>query len=450
MARVKTFALCEEKPSERIWFPVLRHCWRQSFYSPAMETSPTEPTQIDRLSGLPDALLLTIFSLLPTCVAARTSVLSRRFKHLWKACPTVNLSFYKPNTSFEAMANGALLSRLPSNPLLRLHLFIGPAFSGVPDSFVSSLLTHAHSLGLHHLTFINYEDIQSIVRTIFSISSLESLSIFSLDTFSEITLPSATPLAHLRSLFIKNRVSSVQVEQLLLELCCLDHLQLTHLVQSTAATVKLSSLTVKKLEVFAFSRFERGTCFVGLFMPSLEFLYLSKRYNGPVPYIDADIPLLRKSIISLDCLYPEHVAAVAQLLNCISHVEELRLDLKERSEYPFCNLLEPCKEAPAFPNLKHLDARMCFHDHNFEAVVSLLHRSPALQSLKLVHKVADEFDSMTGEKRKMYDWRSTLPRNVNGNYQHAYFNNLHLKKNNDEFMMLLNKSSTPKKLKAHY
>ncbi|KAJ3688824.1 hypothetical protein LUZ61_017988 [Rhynchospora tenuis] len=416
-----------------------------------MATSPTEPTQMDHLSSLPDAVLVTILSLLPTRVAARTSVLSRRFQHLWKASPAVDLSFSNPNIS--SLANGVLLSREPSNPLLRLHLNLGrPMSREFPDSLIPSLLTHAHSLGLRHLTLEGEgygNELQPLVCSVFSISSLQSLSILVNPYCSGITLPSGTTLTHLKSLSIRPRVSSTQVEQLLLNLSCLDHLQLSHLVQSTAAIVNLSSLTVKKLELLGFGRFGERTCSVRLFMPSLEFLYFSKGYNRDLPHIHGDIPLLRKSVITLDYLFPGHATAVNQLLKCISHVEELSLDLKERTMHPFCTLLEPGKEAPAFPNLKHLDVNMCFHEYNFEAVVSLLHRSPALQSLKLVHKAADKLDCWTRTKRKMNDWRSKLPRNVEGNYQHAYFSNLHLKENNEGFMKLLNKSSTPKKLKAH-
>ncbi|KAJ1694897.1 hypothetical protein LUZ63_011595 [Rhynchospora breviuscula] len=294
----------------------------------ATSQSQTKPTQIDHLSSLPDAVLLSILSLLPTHVAARTSVLSRRFQHLWKASPVVDLFFYLPSFKSEAealalVAYGALLNRKPCNPLLRLDIHVGHSISrDLPRSFIPSLLSHAHSLRLRHLTLEGKGHglyLQLIVCSVFSISSLQSLS-FSLNTFSGILLPSATSLTHLKSLSIRPRVHSAQVERLLLELCCLDHLQLSHVSLTPAAMVNLSSLTVKKLELLALSCFEGRTCSLGLFMPSLEFLYLSKGYNRHLPHIYGDIPLLRKSVITLDYLIPVHVTAVAQLLNCISHM----------------------------------------------------------------------------------------------------------------------------------
>ncbi|KAF3780730.1 F-box/LRR-repeat protein [Nymphaea thermarum] len=45
----------------------------------------------DRLSALPDPIIQLILSFLPTNEAARTSVLSRRWLHLWTFIPNLHL-----------------------------------------------------------------------------------------------------------------------------------------------------------------------------------------------------------------------------------------------------------------------------------------------------------------------------------------------------------------------
>ncbi|XP_078180698.1 putative F-box/FBD/LRR-repeat protein At1g78760 isoform X2 [Carex rostrata] len=410
-----------------------------------MATSPID--QIDRFSDLPDTLIVSILSLLPTRIAARTTALSRRFRHLWEASPSVDLPikyipFFKYST-YIAMVNSALLNRKPSNPILRLHFEFGPLPCYLTHFFICSLFVHAHAIGLRHLTIDGTWDIQPVILSIFSISSLESLSIYILP---DTTFPSAINLTRLKSLSI-NLIScnSTIVERLLSELCCLEDLQL----RMSSGVVCLSSRTIKKLELLLVGASPPEPYSLELSMPSLEFLCLRNRsVHANIPLIHGEIPFIRKAVVSLDCLRQKHVTAVAQFLNCISDVEELSLDLKEHvvSDYPFPVLLEPGKEVPTFPNLKHLDMSMCFHKCNIETVVTMLHHSTALESLKLHHKSTDFLGVKRGKRNA---WRSMLPRNSDRNNQYACFKNLHFGgKNRKEFEKLLNIKCTPKRQRA--
>ncbi|KAF2610599.1 hypothetical protein F2Q70_00007050 [Brassica cretica] len=50
---------------------------------------------VDLISSLPDVILQHIFSQIPTKYAIRTSVLSKRWKHVWSETPSVDIDCYR-------------------------------------------------------------------------------------------------------------------------------------------------------------------------------------------------------------------------------------------------------------------------------------------------------------------------------------------------------------------
>ncbi|KAJ4752479.1 F-box/FBD/LRR protein [Rhynchospora pubera] len=400
---------------------------------------PDDPNRVDNFSNLPDELIISILSLLCTRDAVRTSILARRFGHLWESSTSINI-FSSQSDKFVAMADHALLQRNLTKSLLSLRLsFTSNSNESLPVSLISSCLIKARNLNLRHLIIHDFTlMLEPILPIIFSINSLESLDIpsYRLDHEKEYSLPAATMLTCLRSLrFLVFKINSAKLNRLLSELCCLEDL---HLEMMMEHDVSLSSHTIRKLKVTT-SR----TIYLGLYIPTLELLHYE---SSRVPCFRGEIPSLREVVFIFDYVGEKDINARSGLLKYISHAEKLTLEINEDTEemYPFPLMLEPGKVAPMFSGLKHLDVTACFHDFNLEAVVILLHHSPALESVRLVHKPPASF-TFGANKRKKKDWASKLPRNADGNRCYAYFTNLHSDENSEEFMKLLNKKFTPER-----
>ncbi|KAJ3684162.1 hypothetical protein LUZ61_013326 [Rhynchospora tenuis] len=282
-------------------------------------------SQTDRLSILSDELLITIISLLPTRLAARTSLLCRRFQHLWKTCPSVYLSEDRTidTTTFEAMATCAIIRRQSSNPLVSLRL--NYAFH-LPYTFLCSLLVKAHFLGLQHLIIDGAgDDIESIMPAIFSIGTLLFLQ---LPAVTPGTLPSVVTLTILKTLSLcLYDADSAEFNRLLAQLPSLEELRLM-LVFTEWFT--LSSQTIRKLDLCLLDTPPQLE-FVGLSMPLLEMFHFNGTLHANVPRIEGDMPSLIKAVIILDGLSKKDSTTVAQLLNCVSNVEELSLNITESS-----------------------------------------------------------------------------------------------------------------------
>ncbi|KAJ4760384.1 F-box/FBD/LRR protein [Rhynchospora pubera] len=347
--------------------------------------SQPDPNQPDFLSTLPDDLLITILSFLPIHIAARTSILSRRFRHLWEASPSLNLTTLLCS-KFVDIADRVLLHRNPSYPLLSLRLDYYASL--VPDLYVLSLLAKAHSLGLRHLT-VSGLDIKPILPSIFSINSLQSLSLSFPVVKSNFIFPSGSKLTSLRSLSVE--VCAIypidELGRFIYELCSLEDLNLQIHANDTNI---LCSKSIRKLKLIMFGGRNVRLRTLWLLLPSLESLYLkTPRLLSSVFEVDADVPLLKNAVISLVDVHAEDVNAVTRLLNSISHVEELSLRVAElQSEKHLVPiLLEPGKAVPNFHNLKRLDVHLCIHENSFEAVIIMLHNFPNLELLKLVHEI---------------------------------------------------------------
>ncbi|KAJ4784032.1 F-box/FBD-like domains containing protein [Rhynchospora pubera] len=416
--------------------------------------------QIDRLSSLPDELLVIILSFLPVRAAARTSMLSRRFRHLFGAVletsPSLELisrDFPHRRTSaarFITTAEQTLLRRSPSRPLpcLRLELSRYLKFSSAEtdSSFLPSLFIQARSLGVRRLTIEGaaFSPCCLTLPLIFSITSLEFLSLprVVICKRDDSLFPSAVALTNLKSLSMERYIGDpFRLNQLLSQLCSLEDFSFE---LGNVPAFELFNQTIRRLKIILSGTTKNNT--VMLSLPSLELLHV--QYDGMVglPHIYGDVPSLQKAVLNLSFLRKKDCSAVAALLTFISHAKELILLLKENDDemYPFPILMKQGKDLPNFPDLKHLNVTMCFHKYNFKAIVMLLRHALALESLKLVHKVS--LSNSRTCARTENDWRSMLPRNA----RKVFYTNLHLGQHNKDFLKLVGKQCSSSVVEQHH
>lgn len=103
----------------------------------------------DRLSSLPDAILIDILSLLPIDSAAATSVLSRRWRNLWTA--VTSFEFVDPIGKFKSYNIYHILSQLTS-PVIRK--FVLDLHRDLPSQTLSSCVRLVCSRNVEHIHVI--------------------------------------------------------------------------------------------------------------------------------------------------------------------------------------------------------------------------------------------------------------------------------------------------------
>jgi hypothetical protein len=166
----------------------------------------------DRLSDLPDGVLLHILSFLNTKHVVRTCVLSKRWKHLWKRIPTLILhsSRFSSVRQFYIFVSNILTRLDNSTALHALDLNrlgnIEPQLLKKILNYVSSHNTHLQELGIN--VSADSSLIMSCVSSCHALTSLK-LSISSRDRYgsnSGILFPKSLNLPALTSLNLTNFV----------------------------------------------------------------------------------------------------------------------------------------------------------------------------------------------------------------------------------------------------
>ncbi|CDY29170.1 BnaC09g15670D [Brassica napus] len=186
---------------------------------------------VDSISSLPDEMLHHIFSFVPTKVAITTSVLSKRWRHVWYKTPY--LSFPHHKSSLESIHE--TLASYTAPKIMRFHLYVDRETSEASERshHVDSLIKFAISPNVEKLSLV-LNAYYVFPDFFFSNSSLKQLILDSWNYIRPKCTVSWTSLQNLSlrncsldESFIKVLSGSPMLECLTLQSCSLSCLDLS-------------------------------------------------------------------------------------------------------------------------------------------------------------------------------------------------------------------------------
>lgn len=242
---------------------------------------------VDRLSHLPDDLLHHILSLLPsTNLRAQTSVLSRRFRHLWISTPSLDFSY--PSDS--ATVIDRCLRLYPNSTLRRVRItFLSPDPPPIGsldhwNRFAASRSATDLALcfDIDTLSSLTDEKPQLRPSLFFLSSSISSLKL-SCFTFPQIAAESFLGFPSLKTLVLEYvSISDEAVDFLIKKSPFLDNLSLNCCPDVTR--IEINSVRNPKVEnlKLAICRINENNDRVVVDAPSLRFF----DYNGKIEKLE--------------------------------------------------------------------------------------------------------------------------------------------------------------------
>ncbi|XP_057484503.1 putative F-box/FBD/LRR-repeat protein At5g22670 isoform X2 [Actinidia eriantha] len=323
----------------------------------------------DRISSLPDSLLIRILSLIPTKYAFRTSILSSRWKYLWASVP--NLGFDELCSSRTVHGYGSSFISFVDR-VLRFHnlpcikRFHVKGHTGIHVSCLHRWISVAIDRCVQEIDIESYPfQILSLPSELFTSKTLLSLKLFSDLKFD---FPDSVFLPNLKVLHVSLHHPGNDLTQQLFSSCpLLEDLHIRANVRNTEEIIfNVCTPALKKLEfrlvVFVDNEyFQRGVMFskskVVVNAPLLKDLTIDDDYLAG--YSLKNMSSLVKASIQVGhcCMQvlgkKEDADPLFMILEGITSVKFLTLAATTMGGLDFAN----DKKLPLFPNLAYLELR---------------------------------------------------------------------------------------------
>ncbi|KAF3502746.1 hypothetical protein F2Q69_00041316 [Brassica cretica] len=210
---------------------------------------------VDSISSLPDEMLHHIFSFVPTKVAITTSVLSKRWRHVWYKTPY--LSFPHHKSSLESIHETLASNTAPK--IMRFHLYVDRETSEASERshHVDSLIKFAISPNVEKLSLV-LNAYYVFPDFFFSNSSLKQLILDSWNYIRPKCTVSWTSLQNLSlrnssldESFIKVLSGSPMLECLTLQSCSLSCLDLSESPRRRRLDLEFFNSSPRKCHIVA-------------------------------------------------------------------------------------------------------------------------------------------------------------------------------------------------------
>lgn len=236
---------------------------------------------VDRISDLPDEILLDILSLLPIKSAAETSILSRRWRFLWTNVHCIDIQYSDTRydedacNKFTRFVNSILqLHNAPTIDKFYLHCLCAHDPSYFKTWFGIAISKNIREL---HLDCCNagYRELE-LPANLFTCQTLEILTVYSNgDIFinvpsNSVSLPRLTSLILTGVMFVTDE----SFQNLVSGCTVLKYLKVTRLFLDIPTSFKISSPSLKHMDLYDQVYYHGDSHSLEIDAPALEYLSL--------------------------------------------------------------------------------------------------------------------------------------------------------------------------------
>ncbi|XP_010425425.1 PREDICTED: F-box/FBD/LRR-repeat protein At3g26920-like [Camelina sativa] len=322
----------------------------------------------DKISDLPEALLLQILSLLPTKDVVAMTILAKRWRYLWKMVP--NLEFdYNGRTTLETFSNNVCRCLLSHQAPVLQSLHISISIEEATSIDIAILLGIAFGLHVRKLVLTVYieEEPFKFPSSLYNCETLETLEFGASFGSILVDVPSPVCLKSLRTLHL------LQVEykgdesilNLLSGCINLETLVVNRNGHDSVDTFTIASPSLQRLTIIDDTN---GSVFE-IYVPSLKYLKIEGRLGGGRYLLTENVPELVEADIDIDgAMYENILGSLTSVKRLSLKVSPLEITLPISSTFYHLTYLELCTYKSDWWNL----------------LTFMLDISPNLQVLKLI------------------------------------------------------------------